>query len=194
MAMTCRKVAEKACKEWFAYQNPLELEMALRAVEIKQPKIIVEIGIAHGASLAAWAEISNPDLVVSIDPLDLEKTPDQQVSLNGLVKKYNFKLIKHFSQSEEAHKELKEMLGERKIDFLFIDGHHGYDPVRADFYQYLPYMNESSIVGFHDIYYSDQLFDSGAQVSFLWQRIKRTYPSYDEFYFHSSMGIGLLYL
>ena len=103
-------------------------------------------------------------------------------------------MIPHISRLDEAHQQLKTLLGDCKVDFLFIDGGHGYDDVSHDYRMYLQYMNRPSIIGFHDVYQSDTLSDGGSHVGFFWERMKRLYPKYDEFHFHSSMGIGFVYL
>jgi len=76
--MDFKQVAQKAVKEWFAYQNALELEFSMRVVSEFKPKVISEIGTAHNASLACWVEAANPELAIGIDPLTLPKTEAQQ--------------------------------------------------------------------------------------------------------------------
>jgi len=88
---------------------------------------------------------------------------------------------------------LEQYLEGRKIDFLFIDGAHGFDDVKHDFYAYKKYMSPTGAVGFHDIYYSEGLVDAGSQVNWLWDRLALRY-NHDVFYSHSSMGIGIIYL
>lgn len=195
-AIECKALAEKAVKYWFAYQNPTELELTLRLIEKEayKPKVVVEIGIAYCGSLACWAEIARPDLVVGIDPMTLPATEEQQGVIDFLTELYDIHIIKQPSCLPDAREELEVLLEGRKIDFLFIDADHRYDSVKQDWDRYLPYMNSKSIVGFHDIYYSDIIWDAGSQVSFLWDRLKRIYLGYEEFYCDSSMGIGLVHI
>ena len=169
--MTPRETAETAVKEWFAYQNPLELEMALRAVEFIQPKVIMELGVAHGASLASWAEIAKPDICISLDPEDIPRTPEQKKSFEYLADKYKFQRIGRYSRDPYSHKMMDIMLNGRKVDFMFIDGAHGFDDVKHDFYSYKKYMAPNGVVGFHDIYFSEGLVDAGSQVNWLWDRL-----------------------
>lgn len=191
--MTPHDLAVKANQEWFAYQSIFELEMALTALKEIGPKVIMELGTAHGASLAAWAEISKPELVIALDPEDIPRTPEQQASFDHLAAKYDFKRIKRYDRDPKSIDELKEILGERKIDFLFIDGAHGFDDVKFDFYTYKEFMAPNGVVGFHDITYTEGLVDAGSQVNWLWDRLKLIY-AYDEFIYHSTMGIGFIYL
>jgi predicted O-methyltransferase YrrM len=191
--MTAHEIAEKAVKEWFAYQNPLELEMALTAVKNFAPKVILEIGTAHGASLAAWSAIAHPDLTIALDPEDIPRTPEQKASFDFLAKLYNFQRIPLYTRDPKAHAMLEQYLGGRKVDFMFIDGAHGFDDVKHDYYSYKKYMAPNGVVGFHDVAYTEGLVDAGSQVNWLWDRLKLIY-NYDEFYYHSTMGIGLIYL
>src|SRR3990167_8605444 len=190
--MDFKQVAQKAVKEWFAYQNALELEFSMRVVSEFKPKVISEIGTAHNASLACWVEAANPELAIGIDPLTLPKTEAQQKVFDDLVKTYALKIIPYKSTQEEAHLELKKILGGRKIDFLYIDAEHGYGDVLSDFKDYLPYMNKPSLIGFNDIYFSEVLNKAGTGVWTLWERLKKEY-NYDEIYFHSSMCNGFIY-
>lgn len=191
--MNCRQIAKKACKEWFAYQDPFELEMALRSLKKFHPKRICEIGTANGASIASWCEACKPELAIGLDPLTNPKTPEQQASFDYLMQKYNIKMIPYISRFQEAHDMMKNFLKGKKLDFLFIDGEHGFRDVVYDFNFYLPYMNSPSIIGFHDIYYREDLIDSGQESGLFWERIKKKY-NYDEFVYHSTMGIGFIYL
>lgn len=192
--MTPHETAQKACKEWFAYQSDFELEMALTALDrVKDGiKVIMEIGTAHGASLAAWAEIVKPELCIALDPEDQARNEKEQASFDYLAEKYKFIRIPHYDRSPDAHSKLKAILGDRKIDFLFIDAAHGYNDASYNFYGYMEYLAPGAIIGFHDIYYCEGLVGAGSQVCWLWDEVKRKY-NYNEFYYGSSMGIGFIY-
>lgn len=191
--MTAHEIAHKAVHEWFAYQNEFELEMALTALVPIAPKVILEIGTAHGASLAAWAAMAQPDTVISLDPEDIPRTPEQKASFDFLARTFNFQRIPLYTRNPKAHAMVEQYLNGRKIDFMFIDAAHGFDDVKHDFYSYKKYMAPKGVVGFHDIYFSEGLVDAGSQVNWLWDRLKLRY-AYDEFQYHSSMGIGFIYL
>ena len=192
-SMSPQETAVKVVKEWFGYQSTFEMECALRAIREIAPKVILEIGVAHGASLAAWAEVTEPETVIALDPEDIPRTPEQLKSFNNLASTYKFERIGRYSRDPKAHEILKTILNGRKIDFLFIDGAHGFDDVKYDFYNYQQYMAPNGVVGFHDIYFCEALVDAGSQVNWLWDRLKLRY-AYDEFQYHSSMGIGFIYL
>lgn len=186
------ETANKAVLEWFAYQNSIELGFAMQAIKEFNPKVILEIGTAFNSSIACWAEAAHPELTIGIDPLTLPKTPAQQKVFDTLKETYNLQIIPHKSEDPESHRKLKELLGDKKVDFLFIDGEHIFENVKYDFENYLQYMNNPSIIGFHDIYYSKVLDKAGTGVWRIWEELKKKY-NYDEIHYHSSMGIGLIY-
>jgi len=191
--MTYHEVALKASSDWFAYQNVLELETALQAVDLFHPNVILEIGTAHAGSLAAWCEVVQPELAIGLDPLTIPRTPKMQTSFDNLVNTYNIKLIPHMDDDPRSETELIEILGDKKVDFMFIDAAHDYPNVKYDFENYKKYLSPHALVGFHDIFVNDTLTNAGSRVGIYWNEIKEKY-NYDEFYSHSSMGIGLLYI
>lgn len=191
--MTPHKLAVKAVEDWYGYQSILELEAALNVIRDLAPKTVMEIGVAHGASLAAWAEISGASKVIALDPEDIPRTDDQLQSYNRLAATYNFQRIPLYDRNPEAKNMLEKYLNGDKINFLFIDGAHDFESVLYDFYNYKPYMSRNGVVGFHDIIYNEVLADAGSTCSWFFDRLTRLYH-YDLFYNHSTMGIGFIYL
>lgn len=190
--MTTHELAVKANNEWYAYQNILELETALTVIKEVKPRIILEVGTAYMGSLAAWCEVANPELAISFDPLDLPRTPAQQTSVDNLIKQYNIKCVARYTRDPRGTEELERLLNGQKVDFLFIDAAHGFDDVKHDFYKFKEYVAPNGIIGLHDIFGCEALEDAGSGVNWLWERLKKKY-NYDEFYYHSSMGIGFVY-
>jgi len=107
------------------------------------------------------------------------------------------------SQTTEQRARLQRVLGGRPIDFLFIDGDHGYDGVRADYELYAPLVRPGGIVAFHDI-----IQDHGSrfgrktgcwtgEVHQLWAEIRDDHAEYLEFVEdpeQDGFGIGVLRL
>jgi len=116
----------------------------------------VEIGTARGGSLFVWSR-SNPnaELIVSIE------RPFRGGYDNRRAKLYTefivdgprsrMALIRGNSHDEATLRQLREVLHDRLIDFLFIDGDHAYDGVRRDFEMYSPLVKPDGLIGFHDI-------------------------------------------
>lgn len=121
-----------------ASQDIWEMYHLLRHVWVIKPKVVVEIGVDGGGSMATWHDAFHPELLIGI-----ELKPRAEIA--------GYRIIKGNSQDERTSTELVRLLGERKIDFLFIDGDHHYEAVRADFQLYAPLVRKGGIIAFHDI-------------------------------------------
>ena len=82
----------------------------------------------------------------------------------------------------------------RKIDFLFIDGDHSYEGVKADFRLYSGFVRESGMIVFHDII-EEQLPESVCGVGRFWSEIKPYYQHIEivEDYEQQNAGIAILF-
>jgi predicted O-methyltransferase YrrM len=112
--------------------------------------IVVEIGVAEGASAAALREsMSKAGTLYLIDPYHLSRVQ----ALNFLKRAAKRVVhaagsartvwIEEFSQSAVKNWKLS-------IDFLLIDGDHAEEAVERDWTNWSPFVNESGIVAFHD--------------------------------------------
>lgn len=111
----------------------------------KKPKVIFEIGtyMGGGTILIACAKDKSSRLYsIDLKVKHAEHYSDENIKkLICLVDKKNTYLIKGDS---------KEYIPAEKIDFLFIDGDHSYEGVKADFEHYLSYLNNGADILFHD--------------------------------------------
>jgi predicted O-methyltransferase YrrM len=113
-------------------------------------RVVVEIGVAEGASAAALREAMSPDgELFLIDPFHLSRVR----ALNFLKRAARRVVysagsartvwIEDFSQSAVKH-------WQRSIDFLLIDGDHEEKAVERDWLDWSPFVKESGVVAFHD--------------------------------------------
>ena len=65
-------------------------------------------------------------------------------------------------------------MGDRQIDFLFLDGDHTYEGIRQDFEMYSPLVKKGGIIGFHDI--APHPPETDCDVFRFWNEIKLNYP------------------
>ena len=63
-------------------------------------------------------------------------------------------------------------LGGDKLDFLFIDGDHSYEGVKADFEDYRKFVRPGGLVAFHDIKDTEHHRYRGCFVAKFWQELK----------------------
>ena len=124
----------------------------------RRPKTVVEIGTAQGGTLFLWCRLANPQAtIVSIDlPGGIhgggypywKSWIYQRFPLTG----QKLHLLRGDSHQPEMLARLKSVLpGDGKVDFLFIDGDHTYEGVKADFEMYSPLVRPGGLVVFHDI-------------------------------------------
>jgi len=181
-----------------ANQDPQELGALCEELLERPPKVIVEIGTAKGGTLYLWTRISTPgSLVVSIDkPGETGSVGRTTLSLYrrfGRERGIQVCTIAGDSHSRKTHNRLQRILGDRKVDFLFIDGDHSYEGVKADFYGYQPYMAPHGMVALHDIAIATR--DPQIQVGRFWSQIqdRKTIQSLISRP-GESPGIGLVFL
>lgn len=120
-----------------ASQDWWEMWQMLKHVDEISPMVIVEIGVDGGGSLETWKKAFDPEIMVGIDILQRKEHEP-------------YTMVYADSRTEEAINMLKEKLGGRKIDFLFIDGDHNYETVKKEFQMYSSLVRDGGIIGFHD--------------------------------------------
>jgi cephalosporin hydroxylase len=172
-------------KGWYkrlsAYQIDYEFEQLILWATKQQPKIILEIGTAQGATLLAWCRIAS-ELVISVD---LEGgihgggyPPQKQRLYRELVHDrngVNLALLQASSQDIKTRQKVEEILNGRSLDILFIDGDHRLEGVKRDFELWSPLVKPNGYVVFHDIVPHRKVKD--CEVDVLWNELKDKYPS-----------------
>lgn len=180
------------------YQVKEELSELGRMVKERNPRYVVEIGTANGGTLFLWCRLSSDNAsIVSIDlpggllggdyhywrePFYMDfKKPGQRLSL-----------LRKDSHKENTRKYVESLLGDNRVDFLFIDGDHGYEGVKRDFELYGPLVRDGGIIAFHDIVPGPQEATGG--VPQFWDEIKRAYKSTEivKDWHQGGCGIGVL--
>ena len=144
-------VAEDAVRRKGATQAKVELAALLALLARQPPAVVVEIGTAEGGTFFALAQVAREDAcLVSIDLPDgpfggvsgftPHARPGQEVHL-----------LRGDSHDLSTRHELEEVLGDRPIDLLFIDGDHTYNGVRADYTVYGSLVRRGGLIALHDV-------------------------------------------
>lgn len=111
-----------------------------------KPKVYLEIGCAYLGVFSIYQHLLPDDgLAIGIDTSRWSLWEDY-VSLNGS----ETVLIQGDSSLPSVVDQVKDALGEKKIDFLFIDEHHDFEYVEADWNNYSPLVRSGDLVAFHD--------------------------------------------
>jgi predicted O-methyltransferase YrrM len=112
--------------------------------------IVVEIGVAEGASAAALREVmSSEGSLYLVDPYHLSRVP----ALNFL-KRAAKRVVESVGSArtiwlEDFSQNVAQDWSE-SIDFLLIDGDHNEKAVERDWTDWSPFVKASGVVAFHD--------------------------------------------
>lgn len=131
-------------------QKRYEIIALLRELEELKPKRLCEIGADKGGTLALFASVSAPDariLSLDIHYPGARAAVYQRLSGTGQA----VTCLEGNSHLESTLARVKEWLKGESLDFLFIDGDHSYDGVKADYEMYAPLVRPGGIIAFHDI-------------------------------------------
>lgn len=119
-----------------------EAAYLFKIVRENKPSYLVEIGRDEGGSTMLLSTAKNKEAeLVSLDLKD---------KCNALVKKMIDK------NTSLTIADSRSFTPKQKIDFLFIDGDHSFEGVKADFENFLPYLNPNADVLFHDAVGADR--------------------------------------
>lgn len=197
MTETADQIVQAAMAEG-ALQRPLELVRLVRLVKRLRPRTVVEIGTYSGGTLRSWCQCAAAvALIVSIDLPGGEfgggYDPTRAQHIQTFARpKQRLVLVQGDSHTAEIQDRLRWELDGRQIDFLFIDGDHSYDGVKADFEEYAPLVRSGGVVAFHDVAEYPELPE--CQVDRFWREIKPGYGS-GEFIHHGEyLGCGIGFL
>jgi len=175
-------LARKLCRAGGAQQRIGELAPFLASLAGLRPQTVVEIGVADGGSLAAFAHAAAPDArLIGIDP---EPSPTAQALIRSHMRPDQTLEIMGCPSSEA----IPSLSG--PVDFVFIDGDH--DAAGGDLIMVRPLVRPGGWIAFHDIVPDRGVpgIDSGT-VPRLWSRLDgaRTWIEYPD---QAGFGIGLL--
>ena len=193
------------------WQMRSEIRALVEHVAAEAPRTVLEIGTSNGGSLYLFARAAAPDaLLISVDlprgpfgggyprwraPLYRSFAgPQQQI-----------RLLRGNSHSEAMLDEVRRVLGERPVDFLFIDGDHSYDGVKTDFERYTQLVRPGGLIALHDVVPQSAApraregasegdeFDPG-EVAAFWREIRGEHDSTElvEDWSQGCFGIGVI--
>jgi len=169
-------------KDIRAKQISSEIIALYDIVASKTPHIICEIGTYKGGTLYLWTRAAaDNSLIISIDlPPGLKNayTANRQNFYQHFARNHQcVSCLAGDSHSNKTKDKLKLLLGNRTIDFLFIDGDHSYEGVRSDFEMYSPLVSDGGLIAFHDILPRPDF--ENIQVYKLWNELVNIYEYYE---------------
>lgn len=176
-------LVNRALQQIIAIQNRYELTEYLKLVQRKAPRVIVEIGTARGGMLYCFCQLAAPDaLIVSIDLPGAPNCGGQTIIEREFYTSFaspgqTIQFIPKNSHFHTTKLMLKNILGDRKVDLLFIDGDHSYGGVRIDYEMYAEFMAPDGMLTFHDIRLRPEHWGAGNEAGIFWDEIAATHET-----------------
>jgi predicted O-methyltransferase YrrM len=177
-----------------------ELQMLAQLLREESPSVVVEIGTAQGGSFFVFSTVAADDAVlISIDLphgpfriVENDKSRRERLYRSFALPTQTIHRLRADSHDPHTVRKVARILGTHKIDFLFIDGDHTYEGVRADYENYAQLVRPDGLVGFHDIVPGRPEL-VGAVPEF-WQELKRSGETQEivEDWGQGGYGIGLI--
>jgi cephalosporin hydroxylase len=176
-------------------QDSYEIRSLLTFLQQKKVRSFVEIGTSHGGSFYAFSAICKPGgHKVSVDlcggaygqPYDVAY---RNALLSKLCKGARFVMADSHDPSTPAR--VSEILGDARVDFLFIDADHTYNGVSSDYNMYRSFVKPGGWIGFHDIKQSAFHESLGVGVGKFWESLaghKMQFIGTE----HEGCGVGLI--
>lgn len=146
----------------FPLQRRQELQEMLKIARRVSPKVVYEIGADKGGSLYHWCQMPTVRKVIAseIGGIPYQKEFEQAFP------RIQFLWLPKSSHDRKTVQEVRDWLGESKIDCLFIDGDKlGFE---KDFRAYRPLLSLRSVAFLHDLY------DEGPRQAF--EAISKEFP------------------
>lgn len=181
--------------------RPLQVQTELlelaRIVADARPHALLEIGTFRGGTLFVFSRLAAPDaVIISLDlPISL-RGKLVRVAQGPLFQRFTYghqsmHLLREDSHSPKSVADVGAIRGDHLLDFLFIDGDHAYDGVKADFELHSRAVRPGGIVAFHDI-----AMKPPCGVPQLWSELKAKYRHTEIVHETGpkSMGIGVLWV
>ena len=185
--------------EMGAVQICSELESLIDIVSDFLPSNVMEIGSEAGGTFYVWCQLASQEgIKISLDKPNGNSGSWRFVEADALAQRTalfqsfapNVKVITGDSHSSIAKESVRSALSGELLDFLFIDGDHSYEGVKADYFDYRRYVRKGGLIAFHDIKDTDYHRARGCFVADFWNELegkKKELLSGDEW-----GGIGVL--
>jgi predicted O-methyltransferase YrrM len=155
-------LAKRAIEEFGACQKEQELAWLIDYLADVKLERVLEIGTQDGGTRWLWQQLAESDgMILSID-LDATWVHDAHFGDPCL------HLIGD-SHDPAALAWVHEILGDRPLDLLFIDGDHSLDGARCDFAMYSPLVRSGGVIALHDIVQHEH--PESSEVDRLWAEI-----------------------
>lgn len=194
-----RRITREA--EIYALQEPGEISRLLDLLAAQSPSILCEIGTFRGGNLLLFSRVAAP--TATIISIDIDYGSIKQLAFPHLARPGQQIYCLHGdSHTSQTFAKVRKILGDRLIDFLFIDGDHTLQGVKTDYEMYSLLMRPGGIIALHDIVPDNRMRYGiasgryGGEVPLFWQDVKLKHPRHLELIDNPEQdgcGIGVLW-
>jgi predicted O-methyltransferase YrrM len=193
-----------AMERWRELIGPLqvkeEISELLQIVKGKNIRTFLEIGTGNGGTLFLFSRVASDGArAITIDLPGGAFGGGYSSFKSGFYRSFarpgqEIMLIKANSHDESVKQKVAAMLGEGKLDLLFIDGDHTYEGVKQDFELYSGLVRPGGIIALHDIVVHPP--ESDCNVNKFWDEVKVKYKSREIIHDKNQGwgGIGVIYV
>lgn len=183
---------------WYKSLSSLQIDSEfielINRLSKMESTITIEIGTYMGGTLIGWSRITKA-LLISVDIPQGYNRKRQKLYQSLNYPNLNPKIItlQENSQVISTVDKVRQVLQDKQVDILFIDGDHQYDGVKKDFELWSPLVRSGGVIVFHDIIKCDV---NNYGVHILWEELKSVYRTEEIVadYTRQAFGIGLLYI
>jgi predicted O-methyltransferase YrrM len=129
-------------------QIPAEITGFMDYAAERRPVRVCEIGTLYGGTTVLLSRIApSVRLLVGIDLRVVNSRFVAGLAPAGQA----VHLLQGSSQERETFERLATLLGDERLDLLFVDGSHRYEDVRDDFLRFKELVRPGGLIAFHDI-------------------------------------------
>lgn len=175
-------------------QKRSEISALVRFLLTKRRINVLEIGSSLGGSFYLWCKLFSGKKISLDDPsknfggIGIDRARKRNREFQQWSQ--NVYAILADSHSMSAYYRVARILGNEKLDFLFIDGDHSFSGVQLDYFMYRDFVRSGGYIAFHDVTDASWPITVGCLVSRFWSELK---GGKREFNSHQDWGgIGLL--
>lgn len=189
-----------AAREFGILQIETEIVPFLEYIRDHRPRCAGEIGLKHGGNTFMFTRM----FTEAKRFLGLDLTLQNVGKARFLARtKQRLDFIEGSSYSPAVIHRTQKLLSGTQFDFLFIDGDHEYDGVRADFLAYYDMVRSGGLIAFHDIV-PDEFARTGQRtvgsqcygggVYRFWRELREHFPhrEFVESWDQNGFGIGVI--
>jgi len=162
-------------------QIPEEITALVDILRDRQLRNVMEIGSESGGTFYLWCRLTAiAGLKISVDLPTGDSGSWKYAGAAALAERTrqfkrwsgNVHVVTGDSHEQRIRCEVADILHGEKLDFLFIDGDHSYEGVKADYEDYRDFVRPGGLIAFHDIKGTEYHRARGCHVDRFWDELQ----------------------